>query len=165
MTKTTPDETVFERARQVHGNRFDYSNSAIESRPCGKSRKRYIINTICNDCGYIFDVTINNHIDKKSSCRSCLSKLEWSLEAFIQKSESFYPGAFNLQDCYLSKLEDGNKIIANKILCNKCKYVFSMIPKDFFRSTCGCPSCAGRAVYTVQLVTLRGQGTQNSFQL
>ena len=157
MGAATLDDKVFNRAKKIHGCKFDYSNSTIESKPCGKSTKRYIMNIFCNDCGCIFDATINNHIDKKSSCRACFGKQEWTLKLFIQEAENLYPGIFNLKDCYLTKSEKERKTVVNEILCNKCEYVFNQIPKDFFKSTCGCPSCAGRAAYTTRLVVLRGR--------
>lgn len=92
---SNPLEFFLGKAREIHGNKYDYSNIVVYN----GVMKKYPV--ICPDHG-LWEVSLDNHINKKSSCPKCKGR---SLS-------------------YIEKIEQASKI-------HEGKYDYSLIKKNF----------------------------------
>lgn len=82
LRKPTTEEFI-EKARKVHGNRYDYSKSKYID--C-----RTKIEIICPIHGSFWQIT-TNHIGRKCGCPSCASsKLETDIELYLKQNNILY---------------------------------------------------------------------------
>lgn len=91
-------ENFIEKARKVHGNKFNYDNVVYIN-------KETKVEIICNDCGHHFYMTPENHIHGREGCSFCT---ESRGEGFVR-----------------TYLEDNNILYKNKITIyyNDCRFV------------------------------------------
>lgn len=98
-------ECFIEKARKVHGNKFNYDNVVYIN-------KETKVEIICNDCGHHFYMTPENHIHGREGCSFC----------FESRGEGFVR----------TYLEDNNILYKNKITVyyNDYKFVPDFILED-----------------------------------
>ncbi len=60
MVKKLTTQEFIERAKQIHGNKFNYSNTIYE----GAHKK---VEIKCNNCQEIFSIVASNHINIRPS--------------------------------------------------------------------------------------------------
>ncbi len=121
-------EKFIEKAKGVHGNKYDYSlvkytNNATK------------VNIICNKHG-VFEQTPNSHISAKHGCPSCSGNEKLNTEDFIKKSKLIHGDKYD----YSQVFYNGNKIKVN-IICNK-HGAFVQTPNMHLNGS-GCSKCAG----------------------
>ena len=66
-------ELFLEKAREIHGDKYDYSQITVDDVKGCKSK----VPVICNRCSYSWNPTINDHINSKSGCPDCAGNLPW----------------------------------------------------------------------------------------
>jgi very-short-patch-repair endonuclease len=89
--KKTTEEFITE-ANQIHNNLYDYSTSIYKN-------NREKISVICEKHG-AFQVTPNDHLNKKSGCPKCKSsKGEIRIETFLNNQKIKYISQHIFNDC------------------------------------------------------------------
>ena len=125
-------ETWIEKARAVHGDKYDYS------------RVNYVnwktkVTIICLSCGEVFEQNPNNHVNFGKGCRSCFVKrITKTTEDFIRAAIVTHGSAYD----YSMAVYTGARSKV-EITCNKCGLVFSQEASSHVRG-CGCPACITR---------------------
>lgn len=126
-------EHFIEKARAIHGDKFDYSLLPDEF----KSRDK--VPLLCKNHG-VWYVTMGNHITNKRGCPTCgfeyVSgiKKQRAKDSFVEKSKKVHG---DLYDYSLADyVKSGVKV---KIICSK-HGVFEQCPTSHM-SGCGCPAC------------------------
>jgi hypothetical protein len=140
MRKKLTTNEFIEKARKVHGDRYDYSNVLYIT-----SHKK--ISVICQLHG-IFYQSPDNHINKKCGCPLCrnikMSKMfSDDIVSFIEKSKSVHGDAYDYSlvkydNNYNSKRRPNRQKV--KIRCFK-HGVFNQTPNEHLNG-CGCPKCS-----------------------
>lgn len=136
MRRLTKDEFI-ERARKIHGNRYDYSN--VE----------YVNNStnVCIICPIhgIFWQKPNNHINGKG-CRKCSNerigeRCRYSSHEFVEKAQLIHGDKYDY-----SKV---NYVNTKKKVCIICPEhgEFWQVP-NYHIDGCGCPQCGKESHYT-----------------
>lgn len=64
MTKKLTTEEFIRRAREVHGDKYDYSPTVYINNATNVLIK-------CNECGTVFEQTPNRHVSKRNGCPNC----------------------------------------------------------------------------------------------
>lgn len=77
-------EEFLERAKEKHGDKYDYSLVEISGNNKTKVKIR------CNTCGTVFEQKINNHLNGQGCPKCRLSKLESETERVLKSREIFF---------------------------------------------------------------------------
>ena len=125
-------EEFIERARKIHGNKYDYSKT------------KYINNTtkvciICPEHGEFWQIPAS-HL-KGCGCRKCGfanmgKKHNLTNDGFIEKAKNLFGNQYDYS--LVKYVKSFEKV---KIKCNKCGSVFLVTPNSHLKGQ-GCPECA-----------------------
>lgn len=129
-------ENFFKKAKALHGNKYDYSDTKYTG-------NRNKIKLRCNICGTIFFTNAASHIyPNKEGCKNLggcptcyLNSQRLTSEEFVEKLEAKYPGKFLLNSEYI------NSHTPVLLTCICCNNIFDARPNDIL-SGYGCPICA-----------------------
>lgn len=131
MGKKLTTEEFIEKARDVHGDRYDYSLTEYK-----KANEKVIIT--CREHGN-FTQKPNNHVDSKQGCNSCASLIKneskrLTTEEFIEKARKVHGDKYDY-----SKVEYV-KSISNVIIICKQHGEFEKSPNSHLQAK-GCRKC------------------------
>ena len=122
-------ENFISRAREIHGDKFNYDLVEYVNR-----KTKVIIK--CNECQSLFSQVPSGHL-LGYGCSICYhSKIRCSIEDFINKAKKIHNDKFNYD-----LVEYVNSQTKVKILCNTCSNVFAQKPNDHLHGY-GCKICA-----------------------
>ena len=125
------------KARQKHGDRYDYSLVEIN----GNNKTKVAIK--CNACGATFFQKINNHLNGQG-CPYCAKEAQRiTKKDFVANAKEKHGDKY---DYSLVEI-NGNNTAKVKIKCNKCGHVFEQRIGDHLNGH-GCPTCAGNKKMT-----------------
>ena len=122
-------EVFLEKAKKIHGNRYDYSLVEYIS---NKNK----IKIICKEHGE-FEQTPDKHINSKQGCPKCSVNYKLTTNDFIEKSKFIHGDKY---DYSISKYKNANSNI--EIIC-PIHGVFKQIA-NLHMSGSNCPICYGR---------------------
>ena len=126
-TKKSTTEEFIEKAKEVHGDKYDYS------------KVEYVnsytpVCIICPEHGEFF-INANNFI-RGNGCVDCSNKKRTKkLDEFINESRKIHGDKYDY-----SKVIYKNNYTKVCIVCKKCNYEFYQTPHSHLRGN-GCPSC------------------------
>ena len=127
----TNTQTFIEKAKEIHGNKYDYSKVVYE-----KSTQKVCI--ICPEHGEFWQ-TPHNHITNKSGCPKCHKKHNrYNTLSFIEASKKIHNDKY---DYSLVEYKNGTTKIS--IVCPK-HGIFYQQPQKHLQGR-GCPFCAKEA--------------------
>lgn len=118
-------EKFIEKAKEIHGDKFDYSMVDFTS-------YKNKIKIKCKQ-GHIFEQKIDGHL-RGSDCKRCSTNFLTNNE-FIQKSINIFGDMFDYSKC--SYINTNTKVI---LICNKDKHEFEVEPRHHYTNL-GCPLC------------------------
>ena len=124
-SKKLTTEQFIEKAKQIHGNKYDYSLvEYINAKTKVKIK--------CNNCGNIFEQIPDVHTNSRHGCTFCSPTSKLNTEQFIEKARIIHGDDY---DYSLVEYKNSNTKI--KIKCNTCKKIFEQRPHDHLKG-CGC---------------------------
>jgi hypothetical protein len=148
MGKKLTTEDFIARAVEIHGKKFDYSESIyVES--------RHALIIICNTCGEKFKQTPDSHIYKKSGCLSCKnfshpsevnprsrkSRRIMTRNCFTQKATQIHNNKYDYSQIHYVDYHTHIPLI-----CPIHKITFNIKPTKHINSKQGCPKCSLNAL-------------------
>lgn len=119
-------ETFIEKARSIHGEKFDYS---LVNYVKGRAK----IKIICRIHGE-FEQVAEQHIHDKNGCPTCAGRINDD-EQFIKKAKQIHGETYSYK--LVEYINNRTKI---KIICNK-HGIFEQIPDSHINKGSGCPDC------------------------
>jgi hypothetical protein len=119
-------DNIIKISNKIHNNFYDYSLVDYVN-------SKTNVKIICPVHG-IFNVTIDNHINKKSKCSQCIGNKRYSNKIIIEKFEKIHN---NFYDYSLIDYKNRNTNIS--IIC-PVHGVFKQLPKHHLNGS-GCPKC------------------------
>ena len=130
MPKKLTTEEFIAKAKEVHGEKYDYSQVMYVNTYTK-------VDIICNKCGYVFRQVPYSHLAGKGCPVDGKAK---SAAAHRSNTEEFIAKA---KEVHGEKYDYSQVIYVNnrtkvKIICNKCGHVFLQTPTNHL-SGCGCP--------------------------
>lgn len=131
-SKTTTNENFIKKAKEIHGDKYDYSKTNYIN-----NKTKIII--ICPIHGEI-EITPNAHISEKRGCPKCGNTLKganfkMSVERFIEKAQKIHGNSYSYEEVsYIN-----NRTPVN-IIC-PTHGIFRQTP-EVHLSGHGCPECA-----------------------
>ena len=132
------------KAEEIHGDKIDYSKVTKEHIKNGcKSR----VPLKCNICRYEWSPTVSVHINGKFNCPDCAGTAPWTLGRFLTKAKEIHGDKID----YSQVIEEHINGYTSKVplICNVCQYEWSPTISDHINGKCGCPSCAGKAPWSL----------------
>lgn len=126
MPKKITTEQFIERAKRVHGNRYDYSSSVY----CGSNK---LIDIICKKHG-AFEQTANSHLSG-SGCKKCVG-LFMDKELFIHKANKIHDNKY-----FYHLVDYINAVTKVQIMC-PTHGIFEQTPTSHLSGS-GCKKCVG----------------------
>ena len=160
MPKKLTIEQFIEKAKLIHGDKYDYSLVEYKG-------SQINVKIICRKCGEIFNQRPGDHINKKYGCPKCNRKHSAKLRAELQKkpTEQFIEEA----EKALGNTFDYSKVnyINNKtdieIIC-KMHGSFWQRPDHHLKDFCGCPKCKASGPEQVIISYLDSNNINYEFQ-
>ena len=139
MVKKLTTQEFIKRAKEIHGDKYDYSMTEYEH-----SQKKVEIK--CNNCQEIFRIVASNHINikpsrgKASGCYNCFKQnhsvlLALTTQEFIKRAKEIHGDKY---DYSMTDYEHSQKKI--EIIC-QFHGLFEQRPSDHL-SGAGCKKCA-----------------------
>lgn len=126
--KVRSNITDFEaRARVIHGNKFDYSESNYQS-------NKYKIKIKCNDCGDVLYQKPNSHL-RGRGCANCSGKKPLTRDSFIERASRKHHNKYDYSMACVGKSREKVKII-----CRCCEIMFMQSAENHLAGY-GCPKC------------------------
>lgn len=110
-----------------------------------------MIKITCNDCGFEFETSITNHLDKnnKTGCRGCTNNIPMDINRFIRRGREIYGFKFNYDKVDTTKFPDQDSRVIIK--CIPCDYEFdTRIREHLAPKKHGCKSCAKQLIWTFE---------------
>jgi len=129
----TKNDRFVEKARQLHGNRYDYSKVTYIN-----AKTKVII--LCEYHGE-FEQTPTNHLSN-FNCQKCAKNLKMSTESFVERANIIHESKYDY-----SKVNYVNADTKITILCKE-HGEFEQIPDFHLNRKCGCPKCANNVTLT-----------------
>lgn len=138
MPKKLTTEGFIEKARAVHGDKYDYSNVVYVNR----STK---VTIICPEHGE-FEQKPDNHVNGKSGCHECGESIRranrsMGLDAFILKAREVHGDTYDYGK--VTYVNNHTKVI---VTCKK-HGDFKLSPQSHLDKKQGCSKCVGRIHY------------------
>jgi len=129
-THTLNNEKFIKKAKEIHGDRYDYSLVEYIS-------AKIKVKIICPIHG-IFEQTptIHTHKTNKSGCLICGGTKKITTDEFIEKAKEIHGDKY---DYSLVEYEKNNKKV--KIICKKHGIIFHKSPTNHIFWSSGCPIC------------------------
>ena len=137
-------DIFIERAREVHGDKFNYSQVKPEHIKNQKSK----IPLQCNNCKYEWLPTIYGHIYKKNGCPECSGNAPWNLKKFLKRCKEIHGDKFNYSKIKPEHIEEAKSKIS--IQCNFCEYEWSTTINSHINGKSGCPECFGNLPWNLE---------------
>lgn len=134
---------VIERGKATHGDKYDYS--LIDPNQKMNSEARITIR--CKFCEYIWECSVNNHINNKSGCPQCTGHVKHTYQSVIDRSKLLHGNKFDY-----SEIDPNQEMTTFTIIivtCNDCKYRFETTVNNHIHHG-GCLSCAGTLPWTYE---------------
>lgn len=130
MSKRLTIQELIVRAKEVHGDKYDYS--LVENEGLFVKNK-----IICKKCGNVFEMPFNNHINQKQGCKFCKHRsYKYSTDEWVDKAKKIHGDKYDY-----SKVNYINKNTKICIICPK-HGEFWITPDKHVNSKQGCPKCA-----------------------
>ena len=131
-SKTTTNENFIKKAKEIHGDKYDYSKTNYIN-----NKTKIVI--ICPIHGEI-EITPNAHISEKRGCPKCGNTLKgtnfkMSVERFIEKAQKIHGNSYSYEEVFYIN----NRTPVN-IICST-HGIFRQTP-EVHLSGHGCPECA-----------------------
>ena len=123
------------RARQIHGDKYDYS----------KVEERHIINrdscvdVICCICGWEWSPSINPHINGKTGCPDCAGVVPWTLDRFLIRAKKIHGEKYGYTK--IRETDIVNSWSCIEIDCVKCGNEWPSTITNHVHSKSGCAKC------------------------
>lgn len=146
MSRKLTTEEFIQKARLIHGNKYDYSKVVYIN-----AITKIII--ICPIHGE-FLVTPNAHLTKKSGCPICANNIKYTKKSLQEKSNKIHNNEYEILE---EPINSGTPV---KILHKKCGYTFNQTPSTHNKS--GCPRCAKNIKYTKESLQERSNIVHNN---
>jgi hypothetical protein len=129
-------EQFIERAKEKHGNKFNYSKVIYIN-----SQTRVII--ICNTCGCEFTQVPNSHL-QGYGCDKCAHKInhenqKLSEDELIKRAKEVHGDYYDYPN-----MNYKNSQLPINIKCNRCNNTFQQLYMNHINQKQGCPHCSSR---------------------
>jgi hypothetical protein len=136
MSRRLTTEEFIEKARAVHGDRYDYS------------QVRYVdtyskVTIVCRKHGS-FQVAPTNHVSHNAGCPNCRVPNLLNAETFIGRSKAVHGERYDY-----SQVRYVNSYTKVTIVCRK-HGPFEQNPSNHVSNGAGCPECSGRKGLTTE---------------
>lgn len=117
-----------ERAKAIHGDRYDYSETVY-----GKNNKEKV-KIHCNVCGSDFMMSASNHVNMKQGCPTCFGTRNLSNEEWIEKAKQVHGDRYDYSLTHYVNIKTPVRIICRE------HGVFSQMPQKHLMGRM-CPEC------------------------
>ena len=134
MPRKSTKEEFIEKAKSVHGDKYDYSLIEYDGY---RSKKKLKI--ICKHCGKIFEQKPNSHIAGQGCPNLCyIERKRTPFIEFVEKARKVHYSQYDYdEDSYNTQHEHDYKI---KIFCRTCNRYFYQDVQSHIAGR-GCPHC------------------------
>lgn len=136
VVRLSKDEFI-NRAAQVHGSEYDYTN-------VNYINNRTKIEIVHNICGFTFSQVPNSHLSG-SGCPKCSGNLKVTTEMFIEKAISVHGDEYDYSRVIY--VDNETRI---EIIHKNCGISFIMTPHAHIRKNRGCWKCDGSMKLTIE---------------
>jgi len=139
MSRKLTTAEFIDKARLIHGDRYDYSKSVYT----GKSKK---IIVICPEHGEFTPIPSNHYRKKGSGCPKCAGVYQYDITGFIERAKKIHGDRYDYSKVNYKDSKTGIIIICpdhgeftqipgNHLMGKKCSYCSGKqtYPKDFFK--------------------------------
>jgi formylmethanofuran dehydrogenase subunit E len=135
-------EKFIVRSKEVHGNKYNYTNVTPED----IINKTHPIKIICNTCTHEFMMNIHHHITYKQGCPKCAGRLRWGFDRFITAALHVHGDKYDYSEIDPKDIENNRSRIT--LGCNQCKQKWETYVYNHINTKYCCPHCADNRPWT-----------------
>jgi formylmethanofuran dehydrogenase subunit E len=147
-------EKFLKRAREIHGEKFDYSEVGEEH----IHNKRSQVPIRCKECGHRWSPEISNHINNKTGCPECAENVPYTLERFLQRAKEVYgETAFDYSEINEDQIAGNGSCVP--ITCLECKYEWTPTIDHHLNRGTGCPECNEHGSWNLKRLLRKAEET------
>ena len=135
-------EKFLDKAYQVHGTKFDYSEIAKEQVQSSYSK----IPIRCRTCNTVWDQSVHNHL-QGYGCPCCAGNLPWTLDRFLDQARQIHGDKYDY-----SLIADGdvvNRLSRVSLRCRRCDLQWTITVDGHINQRSGCRQCSGNVYWTL----------------
>lgn len=128
-------QIFIDKAILAHDNKYDYSLIDPEM----KIKVHDKVRIKCTTCQYVFDQSVDSHINKKNGCPKCSKCLRYTYDIFVKKAHIRHGDAYDYSNATM--LESYGYYVKVPIICRKCTMQFKQLIGAHVTNGQGCPKC------------------------
>ena len=144
-------EIVLERAKVMHGDKYDYS----QIKESDIKRAKSYITIACKTCNHVWSTSIEHHVKEGTGCPCCSGHISWTGKRLLEKASEIHGNIYNYPEITPETSLAVQSIIS--INCTICNYSWSPLLNNHIHHKSGCPRCAGNAPWTPDEFITRGR--------
>lgn len=132
-----------ERARIVHGDKYNYDNVKESDIQTIRSK----ITIVCNKCSYEWTTAINTHING-ANCPECAGRVDWNYDRFLRRAAIAHGNKYNYDRINPNDVRNSKSRVT--VICNTCLYEWTSKVKNHIHGARNCPNCAGKIPWNLE---------------
>lgn len=134
---------MMDRAKEIHGDKYNYSKILPENVNGGKSK----IEIVCKRCGYEWISRVASHV-AGNGCPPCSGNTKWNLKRFLKEAKEIHGEKYNYDGIDEKEVLCSASII--KIFCRTCENVWETdVGKHIYKKS-GCIICPGHRKWNLK---------------
>ena len=121
-------------AKEIHGEKYNYSKIKAEHINGSKSK----VKIICN-CGNEFDQAISSHINNANGCFHCNLGKPMNFERFMKEAKEIHGDLYDYSEIKTEDITSFRSIV--RVICKRCSKNWPVIVMSHINGKTGCDSC------------------------
>lgn len=135
-------ERFLQNAKQIHGDKFDYSQVTPQCIQNVNSK----VPLTCNECKYFWTQSIQHHINQKNGCPNCNHNAPWTLERFLLAATKIHGNKFEYSQIKNNNIQGCRSKIS--IICTKSRHTWITTINNHIYHKSECPHCSKSRGYS-----------------
>jgi hypothetical protein len=136
-------QVFLDRAKEIHGDKFDYSQITLDQVHGGKSH----VPISCRTCRYAWTPTVDGHINGKYGCPNCHGCRPWQYDEFLIVARDIHGDKFDYSNVTPDHIRGRRSRLP--INCRTCQYNWNPTLNTHIHGKKGCPNCYGNSPWTL----------------
>lgn len=142
-------EAFLETAKQIHGDKYDYSRIPLDLKFSVKAR----LSLVCRICGDEWVTSLSSHIYRRSGCLACAGVKPLTYATVIQRAQLIHGDSIDYSSVSPEHIVNVNSRLP--LRCRICDHKWTPSIDSHIYGKHGCPNCAGQVPWNLDRTLYR----------